>query len=69
MGLPALPCLTFQVQNKRKPLRCQPITVAGLTMTSEDCQSAQTEDNHAQNTRSAMVNFGRFLVERRSTPI
>jgi len=45
------------------------MTVSGLTMTSADRQSAQAPDNHAQNKRSATVNFGRFLVERRSTPI
>jgi hypothetical protein len=69
VGLPAFPCLTFRVQNKRKPLRCQAMTVSGLTMTRADRQSAQTPDNHTQNTRSTTVNFGRFLAERRSTPI
>ena len=68
-GLPVVPCRTFQVQNRRKPLRCQAMTVSGLTMTSADRQSAQAPDNHAQNKRSATVNFGRFLAERRSTPI
>jgi hypothetical protein len=45
------------------------MTVSGLTMTSADRQSAQVSDNHSQKTRSATVNFGRFLAERRSTPI
>jgi hypothetical protein len=45
------------------------MTVSGLTMTSADRQSAQAPDNHAQKKRSATVNFGRFLAERRSTPI
>jgi hypothetical protein len=45
------------------------MTVSGLTMISADRQSAQALDNHAQKTRSATVNFGRFLAERRSTPI
>jgi hypothetical protein len=31
-GLPGLPHRIFQVQRRRKPLRCQPITVAALTM-------------------------------------
>jgi len=68
-GLPVCPRRTFQVQNNRKPLRCQATTVSGLTMTRADRQSAQAADNHAQKTRSANVNFGRFLAERRSTPI
>src|ERR1700722_17972096 len=68
-GLPVLACRTFQVQNKRKPLRCQAMTVSGLTMTSADRQSAQSPDNHTQKRRSAMVNSGSFWVERRSTPI
>ena len=68
-GLPILPSRTFQVQNNRKPLRCQAMTVSGLTMISADLQSAQALDNHAQKTRSAMVNFGRFLAERRNTQI
>jgi hypothetical protein len=45
------------------------MTVSGLTMINADRQSTQAPDNHAQKTRSAMVNFGRFLAERRSTPI
>src|SRR5215471_4612695 len=69
VGLPVVPCRTFQVQNNRKPLRCQAMTVSGLTMTSVDRQSAQALDNHAQKTRSAIVNLGRFLAEQRSTPI
>jgi hypothetical protein len=68
-GLPVVPCRTFQVQNNWNPFRCQAMTVSGLTMTSADLQSAQAPDNHAQKTRSATVNFGRFLAERRSTPI
>jgi hypothetical protein len=69
VGRPVLPCRIFQVQNKRKPLRCQAMTVSGLTTTSAERQSAQTPDNHAHNTRSTTVNLGRFLAERRSTPI
>jgi len=52
---------TFQVQNNRKPFRCQAMTVSVLTMTSADLQSAQAPDNHAQKIRSAAVNLGRFL--------
>jgi hypothetical protein len=45
------------------------MTVWGWTITSTDRHPAQAPDNHAQKTRSATVNFGRFLAERRSTPI
>src|SRR5580704_17169358 len=69
VGLPFAPRRTFHVQNNRKPFRCQAMTVSGLTLTSADRQSVQAPDNHAQNTQSATVNFGRFLAERRSTPI
>jgi hypothetical protein len=34
-GLPG-PRLLFQAQYRRKPLRCQPITVSGLTITKAD---------------------------------
>ena len=68
-GLPICPRRTFQVQNNRKPLRCQATTVSGLAITRADRQSAQAADNQAQKTRSANVNFGRFFAERRRTPI
>ena len=32
LGRPGLPCRIFQVQNRRKPFRCQPMTVAALTI-------------------------------------
>ena len=66
---PGCPCRTFQVQNTRKPLRCQAITVPGLTITNADCQSLQSRHSQAQKNRSAAVSFGRFLAERWSTPI
>ena len=51
------------------PLRCQATTVSGLTIIRTERQSAQTRDNHTQRIRSPVVNFGRFLAERLSTPI
>jgi hypothetical protein len=39
LGRPGLLCRTFQAQNKRKPCRCQPMTVAALTIKTLDCQS------------------------------
>src|SRR5215831_15141772 len=65
-GRPGWPRRIFQVQNNRKPLRCQPMTVSGLTMTNEDRQSLQASHNQAQKSRSADVTLGRF-TERRST--
>src|ERR1700730_3619262 len=66
-GRPAWPRRTFQVQNSRKPLRCQPMTVSGLTMTKADRQSLQASHSHAHRTRSPDVSLVRF-TERRSTP-
>jgi hypothetical protein len=36
-----------QLQNRPKPFRCQPITVAALTMETRDSQPFQTEESHA----------------------
>ena len=66
-GRHGLPCRTFQAQNKRKPFRCQPMTVAALTIKTLDCQSFQTAHSQAHSNRSAGVNFGR-LTERWRTP-
>src|ERR1039458_9015976 len=68
-GRPVRPCRIFQVQNRRNPLRCQEITVEGLTISRADRQSHQTLDRDTQNRRSAAVNFGRFLADRLRTPI
>ena len=38
---PGWPERTFHVQNSRKPLRCQAMTVSGSTMTKPDRQSFQ----------------------------
>jgi hypothetical protein len=59
-GRPGWPRRTFQVQNKRKPARCQAMTVFGLTMASAERQSLQTRDSQTHNKRSPEVNFGRF---------
>src|SRR6516164_7295149 len=66
-GRPGLPFRTFQAQNRRKPLRCQPMTVEALTMKTLDCQSFQTALSQAHSNRSAGVSFGR-LTERCRTP-
>src|SRR5215831_17266018 len=41
-GRPCLRCRTFQAQNRRKPCRCQPMTVEALMIKTLDCQSFQT---------------------------
>ena len=45
---PGFPRRTFQVQNRRNPLRYQPITVSGLTMVSAERQSLQIRKKHPQ---------------------
>ena len=59
-GRPGCRRRTFQSPNKRKPLRCQPTAVSGLTMTGAERQSRQTWASQAQKKRSVAVNFGRF---------
>ena len=49
----------FQVQKRRKPLRCQPITVAGLTIARAPRQSGQKLQIRAQNQRSGGYSRGR----------
>jgi hypothetical protein len=64
-GRPGWPCRTFQVQKRRKPLRCQAMTVSGSTMASAERQSLQTRDSQTHNRRSN----GRFTPEcRRKSP-
>lgn len=67
-GRPHWPRRIFPVQKRRKPFRCQPITVAGWTRKMWDRQSFQTSHNQAHRSRSAGVSFGR-LTERCRTPI
>jgi len=59
-GRPVLPWRIVQVQKRRNPLRCQAMTVSGLTMTSDERHSAQVWDSHAQRSRSVGFSFGRF---------
>ena len=66
-GRPHWPRRTFQVQNSRNPLRCQAMTVAGLTMRRAERHSAQAPQSQAHNHRSNRFSFG-FFTERCSTP-
>src|SRR5262245_38190110 len=50
------------VQKCRKPLRCQPMTVSGLTMSKWSRHSDQIRDNQTQNRRSFVLIAGRFWV-------
>jgi len=68
-GRPGWPRRTFQFQNRQKPARCQAMTVSGLTMARAERQSHQRRERQIHNRRSPEVNFGRFLLDLRSTPI
>ena len=61
------PRRTFQVQNSRNPLRCQAMTVAGLTMRRAERHSAQAPQSQAHKQRSNRFSLG-FFTERCSTP-
>src|SRR5215469_1457263 len=58
-GRPDCPRRTFQVQNKRKPMRCQATTVCGLTMASVERQSRRIRGRETQRRRSMEVSLGR----------
>ena len=49
-----------------KPLRCQPTTVWGFTMTRALCQSGHRRESATQNARSALVSVGRLPARGRS---
>jgi hypothetical protein len=64
--LPELPCLHFQLQNRRKPLRCQAMTVSGLTMMRGERHWGQWRKSQIQRNRSQGRSFGRWMnVSRR----
>jgi hypothetical protein len=50
------------VQKRRNPLRCQPMTVSGLTVSKGAHHSDQIRDNQTQNRRSFVLIAGRFWV-------
>jgi hypothetical protein len=58
------PRRTFQVQKRRKPARCQAMTVSGCTMASAERQSLQMRHSNTHTWRSPAVNLGRFLADR-----
>jgi hypothetical protein len=67
VGRPGFPCWIFHLQKRRKPFRCQAITVAGLTISRTDFQSPHRRRSQTQKIRSAGVSFRRLGDERRST--
>ena len=66
-GLPDFPALPFQLQYHRKPFRCHPITVSGLTMTSAVRHCAHSRESMTQSKRSAVLRLGRLFVRRCNT--
>ena len=68
-GTPGRPvrCRLFQVQNRRKPRRCQARTVAGCTTWSAARHPCQRRDSQAHSTRSTAVNRSRERRERFTT--
>ena len=63
LGRPRRPRRDFHAQKRRKPFRCQPMTVSGLTIIRAERQPRQVAANHAHRNRSEAVSFGR-LIER-----
>ena len=47
-GRPDLPWRIFHLQNRPKPLWCQPMTVAAWKMESRDCQPSHREESQTQ---------------------
>ena len=57
-GRPGFPRRDFRVQKRRKPFRCQPITVSGLTITRISLQPDHSRDRTTQKRRSAIRSDG-----------
>ncbi len=53
LGRPPLRRRDFKVQNRRKPLRCQPTTVSGFTMNGTSRRSGRIRERITHNSRSA----------------
>ncbi len=58
-GRPPFRRRDFQVQSKRKPFRCQAMTVPGLTITTASRQAGHSRESSTQNNRSARRGNGR----------
>ena len=65
-GRPGSPRRDFHVQKSLNPLRCQPMTVSGLTITSAWRQPGHRQDRMTQKTLSAFRSNGRGLFRFRT---
>jgi len=61
------PGRSFQVQKTRKPRRCQPMTVSGLTMRTAERQPRHACESHSQSRRSTFVRRRRGRCDRFGT--
>jgi len=68
-GLPGRTFLLFQVQYRRKPLRCQAITVSGLTITRAERQPVHRRESQTHKRRSPGFRGSRLRPPRRRTLI
>jgi hypothetical protein len=59
-GRPTFPGRIFHLQKRLKALRCQQTTVEAFIMNTLGFRSCHTKQSHIHNSRSALVNFGRF---------
>ncbi len=65
-GRPGFPRRDFHVQKSLYPLRCQPMTVSGLTITREWRQPGHRQDRTTQKTLSAIRSDGRGIFRFRT---
>ena len=65
-GRPGFPRRDFHVQKSLNPLRCQPTTVSGLTITRAWRQPGHRQDRMTQKTLSAFRSDGRGLFRFRT---
>ena len=65
-GRPGFPRRDFHVQKSLNPLRCQPMTVSGLTITRAWRQPGHRQDRMTQKTLSAFRSNGRGLFRFRT---
>ena len=65
-GRPGFPRRDFHVQKSLNPLRCQPMTVSGLTITRAWRQPGHRQDRMTQKTLSAFRSDGRGLFRFRT---
>ena len=65
-GRPGFPRCDFHVQKSLNPLRCQPMTVSGLTITRAWRQPGHRQDRMTQKTLSAFRSNGRGLFRFRT---